>query len=91
MGGESKIGVFETNNVGSYTGYKHPPLSQNLGFQAGFPLPFYFFVAKQTYRSTPGEAATEYDAEAASLGKAAAEFWVAAFGLSKIDPTVDGC
>ena len=48
-------------------------------------------MAKQTYRSTPGEAATEYDAEAASLGKAAAEFWVAAFGLSKIDPTVDAC
>ena len=41
-----------------------------------------------TYRSTSGEAATEYDAEAASLGKAA-EFWVAAFGLGKIDPTVD--
>ena len=68
-------------------GYKHPP-SQNFGFEAGFPLPFYCFVAKQTYRSTSGEAATEYDAEAASLGKAA-EFWVAAFGLGEIDPTVD--
>jgi len=44
-----------------------------------------------TYRSTSGEAATEYDAEAASLGKAA-EFWIAAFGLGKIDPTaVDAC
>ena len=29
-------------------GYKHPP-SQNFGFEAGFPLPFYCFVAKQTY------------------------------------------
>ena len=29
-------------------GYKHPR-SQNFGFEAGFPLPFYCFVAKQTY------------------------------------------